>query len=59
MREVPAGRLLQHLVEGMRPVNVATYAMMISLLVFAALVASFVPALRASLIDPVKALRQE
>jgi ABC-type lipoprotein release transport system permease subunit len=41
------------------PVNAATYALMISLLVVAALLASFVPALRASLIDPVKALRPE
>jgi ABC-type antimicrobial peptide transport system permease subunit len=56
---VAAGRLLQHLVEGMGPVNAATYSLMISLLVLAALLASFVPALRASLIDPVKALRQE
>jgi predicted permease len=54
-----AGRLLQHLVEGLGPVNAATYALMISLLVVAALLASFVPALRASLIDPVKALRPE
>jgi ABC-type antimicrobial peptide transport system permease subunit len=54
-----AGQLLRHLVEGMRPVNAATYPMMISLLVLAALLASFLPALRASLIDPVKALRQE
>jgi predicted permease len=54
-----AGRLLRHLVEGMGPFNAATYAMMISLLVLAALLASFLPALRASLIDPVKALRQE
>ena len=53
------GQLLRHLVEGMGPVNAATYTMMISLLVLAALLASFVPALRASLIDPVKALRQE
>jgi predicted permease len=56
---VAAGRLLQHLVEGMGPVNAATYSLMISLLILAALLASFVPALRASLIDPVKALRQE
>ena len=54
-----AGRLLRHLVEGMGPVNAATYTTMISLLILAALLASFVPALRASLIDPVKALRQE
>jgi putative ABC transport system permease protein len=53
------GRLLRHLVEGMGPVHAATYAMMISLLVLAALLASFVPAFRASLIDPVKALRQD
>jgi ABC-type lipoprotein release transport system permease subunit len=43
----------------MGPVNAATYSLMISLLILAALLASFVPALRASLIDPVKALRQE
>jgi predicted permease len=54
-----AGRLLRHLVEGMGPFNAETYAMMISLLVVAALLAGFVPALRASLINPVKALRQE
>ncbi len=56
---VGAGRLLQHLVDGMRPINAATYALMISLLILAALLASFVPARRASMIDPVKALRQE
>jgi ABC-type antimicrobial peptide transport system permease subunit len=54
-----AGQLLRRFVEGMGPVNAATYAMMIALLVLAALLASFVPALRASLINPVKALRQE
>ncbi|HEX4807317.1 MAG TPA: ABC transporter permease, partial [Bryobacteraceae bacterium] len=54
-----AGRFLLHLIEGMRPANIATYAMMISLLILAALLASFVPARRASVIDPVKALRQE
>ncbi|MGI9074125.1 MAG: ADOP family duplicated permease [Bryobacteraceae bacterium] len=54
-----AGRELQHLVEGMQPVNGATYAIMIPVLVLAALLASFVPARRASMVDPVKALRQE
>jgi predicted permease len=56
---VSAARLLQYLVEGTRPINAATYAMMSSLLIVAALLASFLPARRASLIDPVKALRPE
>ncbi len=54
-----AGRALQHLVEGMQPLDGATFAIMIPLLAFAALLASFLPARRASRIDPVKALRQE
>jgi predicted permease len=56
---VAAGRMLHHLVEGMQPVTAATYAIMIPLLMLAALFASFVPARRASMVDPVKALRQE
>ena len=54
-----AGRMLQHVVEGMRPVNVETVAVMIALLMTSALLASFVPARRASLIDPATTLRQE
>ena len=54
-----AGQALQHLVEGMQPVNGATFAIMIPLLILPALLASFVPARRASLVDPVKALREE
>jgi predicted permease len=53
-----AGRVLQRLVEGMQPVHVATFAIMIPLLLAAALAASFVPARRASRVDPVRALRQ-
>jgi ABC-type antimicrobial peptide transport system permease subunit len=56
---VAAGRLLVRLVEGMRPREPLTLALMILLLVAAALLASFVPARRASRIDPMRALRQE
>ena len=54
-----AGRALQHIVQGMQPVSVATFGIMIPVLTLAALLASFVPARRASMVDPVKALRQE
>lgn len=54
-----AGRALQHLVEGMQPVYGATFAIAIPLLMLVALLASYVPARRASMVDPVKALRQE
>jgi predicted permease len=53
------GRLLQHLVEGMQPPGSMTFAITIPVLVIAALMASFLPAWRASRIDPVSALRQE
>ncbi len=54
-----AGRLLERLVEGMRPMEPLTFTIMIPVLVAAAMVASFVPARRASRIEPMKALRQE
>ena len=54
-----AGRVLEHSVEGMQPTGPLTFATMISVLVVAALVASFVPARRASRVDPMSALRQE
>jgi predicted permease len=54
-----AGRLLQHMVEGMRPAEISTFAITIPVLVVAALFASFVPARRASRVDPMTALRQE
>jgi hypothetical protein len=47
-----AGRLLQHLVEGMRPADLSTFAIMIPILLAAALFASFIPARRASRVDP-------
>jgi predicted permease len=53
------GRILERLVEGMRPAEPSTLAVMILVLVLAALFASFLPARRASRVDPMKALRQE
>jgi predicted permease len=54
-----AGRILNRLVEGMRPADVSTFAITILVLVIAAVFASLVPARRASQIDPVSALRQQ
>jgi predicted permease len=54
-----AGRMLRHSVEGVRSTEPTTFAIMISVLVAAALLASFAPARRTSRVDPVKALREE
>jgi ABC-type lipoprotein release transport system permease subunit len=54
-----AARLLAHTVDGMRGVEPLTFVMMIPVLVAAALLASFVPARRASRVDPLVALRYE
>lgn len=54
-----AGRVLLRLVDGMRPPDPETFAGMIAVLVFAALLASYIPARRASRVDPLTALRQE
>jgi predicted permease len=53
------GRVLQRLVAGMQPIEISTFAVMIPVMVFAALLASFLPARRASRVDPVIALRQD
>jgi ABC-type antimicrobial peptide transport system permease subunit len=53
------GRILQRLVQGMQPVNLATVAIVVSVLAAAALSATLVPARRASLVDPASALRRE
>ena len=54
-----AGRVLQRLVEGMIDTELSTFGAMIAILVLAALVASLVPARRASRVDAMTALRQE
>jgi predicted permease len=54
-----AGRLLHRLIEGMHPVELSTFAITIPVLVAAALLASFLPAHRASRTDPTTALRQD
>jgi predicted permease len=52
-----AARLLERLVSGVRSTEPTTFAFMIFVLVLAALLASFLPARRASRIDPLAALR--
>ncbi len=52
-------RLLERLVPGVRSIEPFTVATMIAVLVAAALFASFLPARRASRVDPIRALRQE
>ena len=54
-----AGRVLLHLVEGTQPTEASTFAVTIPALVLAALFASYLPARRASRIDPMSALRRE
>jgi predicted permease len=54
-----AGRILEDLVEGMQPTTLTTLVIMIPFLVLAAMLASLIPARRASRVDPMIALRQE
>lgn len=56
---VAAGRVLERLVPGVRNMELSTFALMVAVLASAALAASFIPARRASLVDPMIALRQE
>jgi len=54
-----AAGVLKHFVAGVRSTDSLTFVVMISVLVLAALFASFLPARRASRTEPVSALRQE
>jgi ABC-type antimicrobial peptide transport system permease subunit len=56
---VAAGRTLERLVPGVQRTELVTFASTASVLAAAALVASLIPARRASRIDAVNALRQE
>ena len=56
---VAAARILERLVEGMQPTAWSTFMIMIPFLVLAAMLASLVPAQRASRVDPMNALRQD
>jgi putative ABC transport system permease protein len=54
-----AGRALLRLVDGMRATEPVTVASTMAILAIAALIASYVPARRASRADAMTALRQE
>jgi len=54
-----AGMLIKSLLYGTRPVDPAVFAAMIASLLLTAAIASAVPALRASRIEPIQALRME
>jgi ABC-type antimicrobial peptide transport system permease subunit len=56
---IAAARLLERFMAGVRPTEPLTFIVMLPLMLGAALFASFLPARRASRIDPVRALREE
>ena len=56
---VAAARVLERLVAGVPPTEPSTFGIMTAVLVAAALLASYLPARRASRVDPISALRQE
>jgi ABC-type antimicrobial peptide transport system permease subunit len=54
-----AGRVLERFVEGMRPPEALTLALMTGVLIAAAMSASFVPARRAGRVDAIQTLRHD
>ncbi len=50
---------LRRAVQGMQPLHAGTFAITIPVLLSAALLAGFIPALRAGRVDPVRALRED
>jgi ABC-type antimicrobial peptide transport system permease subunit len=56
---VAVTRLLSALLFGVSPVDLVTYAVVSLVLVIAALLASYFPARRATIVDPVEALRAQ
>lgn len=56
---IAAGRILERFVQGMQPTALSSFAETLPVLVFAAFLASYLPARRASRVDPVIALRQD
>jgi predicted permease len=56
---IPLTRLMSSLLFGIRPLDPATYIAATLFLISAALLASYIPARRASAVDPVEALRSE
>jgi predicted permease len=56
---IAAVRVLRRTVDGMQPAEPLTFVVILCVLITAALLASFLPARRASRIDPIAALRQD
>jgi ABC-type antimicrobial peptide transport system permease subunit len=52
-------RYLEGMLFGLSPLDVTTYAAVVSIFAMVALLASYVPARRATLINPIVALRNE